>query len=145
MGVGGAGMSKRSDELFSTETSCPVWVPMDPDHDRSGLPVYFWHCFAARKSDALTRLLAFFDALAEIDTRARLPGTGRTGKLALLRRAGVRLVRAKIMLERDSLLDPVTSNAFADFLDERGEHRAAALLREAFPLVDAAGNNGVPA
>src|SRR5262245_3854837 len=36
-------------------------------------------------------------------------------------------------------LDFTTANIFADWLDERGEHRAAALLREAFPRVDANG------
>jgi hypothetical protein len=40
-------------------------------------------------------------------------------------------------------LDAVTSNAFSDWLDERGEHRAATMLREAFPLVRADGSNGV--
>jgi hypothetical protein len=30
--------------------------------------------------------------------------------------------------------NPVPANVYADFLDERGESRAAALLREAFPL-----------
>jgi hypothetical protein len=33
-------------------------------------------------------------------------------------------------------LDPVPANIYADFLDEHGEHRAAAMLREAFPLAD---------
>jgi hypothetical protein len=32
--------------------------------------------------------------------------------------------------------DPVTANVFADFLEENGEARAAALLRSAFPLAD---------
>jgi uncharacterized protein (TIGR02996 family) len=30
--------------------------------------------------------------------------------------------------------DPLPANVYADFLDERGEYRAAALLRGAFPL-----------
>lgn len=32
----------------------------------------------------------------------------------------------------------LTPNVYADWLDERGEYRAAALLREAFPLPDPA-------
>lgn len=39
-------------------------------------------------------------------------------------------------------LDVVTANCFADWLDERGEHRAAFKLREAFPLVRADGTTG---
>jgi hypothetical protein len=31
-------------------------------------------------------------------------------------------------------LDPLPANVYADWLEEHGEHRAAALLREAFPL-----------
>lgn len=31
-------------------------------------------------------------------------------------------------------LDPAAANVYADFLEERGELRAAMLLREAFPL-----------
>jgi uncharacterized protein (TIGR02996 family) len=30
--------------------------------------------------------------------------------------------------------DPATANVFADWLEERGEHRAADLLRAAFPM-----------
>lgn len=38
-------------------------------------------------------------------------------------------------------LDPVTSNVFADFLEERGEDRAATLLREAFPFCNERGES----
>lgn len=31
-------------------------------------------------------------------------------------------------------LDPQPANVYADFLDDAGEHKAAALLREAFPI-----------
>lgn len=31
--------------------------------------------------------------------------------------------------------DPTTANVFADYLEEQGEDRAAAMLREAFPMV----------
>jgi hypothetical protein len=30
--------------------------------------------------------------------------------------------------------NPVSANVYADYIDEHGEHKAAALLREAFPL-----------
>ncbi len=42
-------------------------------------------------------------------------------------------------------LDPVTANAFSDWLEEHDEHRAADLLRQAFPFVDAKGNTEIPA
>jgi hypothetical protein len=31
-------------------------------------------------------------------------------------------------------LDPLTANVYADWLDDRGQHEAARMLREAFPL-----------
>jgi hypothetical protein len=37
-------------------------------------------------------------------------------------------------LRRLPALPPIPANVYADWLDEQGEHRAAALLREAFPL-----------
>lgn len=39
-------------------------------------------------------------------------------------------------LELLSRRDPATANVFADWLDEQGEHRAAQLLRQAFPFCD---------
>ncbi len=33
-------------------------------------------------------------------------------------------------------VDCVTANVFADFLEEHGEHRAAQMLRQAFPFCD---------
>ncbi len=41
-------------------------------------------------------------------------------------------------------LDQPTSNIFADWLEERGELKAAAMLRQAFPFVDANGVTSVP-
>ncbi len=47
--------------------------------------------------------------------------------------------RAAREIRRPLVLDPVASNIFADFLEERGEYKAAAILREAFPFVNASG------
>ncbi len=47
-------------------------------------------------------------------------------------------------VDRLENMDGPTANIFADWLEERGEHRAAAMLREAFPFVDRNGNSRVP-
>jgi hypothetical protein len=59
----------------------------------------------------------------------RREGLNANGKpycaVMLRRRNELRLVRH---------LEPLPANVYADFLDDRGQHEAARMLREAFPL-----------
>jgi hypothetical protein len=59
---------------------------------------------------------------------ARRPGLTRAGRLfpAFCRRV--------TDLRRPADFDPFPANVYADFLDDRGQHEAARMLREAFPL-----------
>jgi hypothetical protein len=79
------------------------------------------------------------------DDRARFGGLGpvtvvcRRPSLDAMGRRRQALPRRPEELRRCADLDRFTANAFADWLEERGEHRAAAMLREAFPFVAADG------
>jgi uncharacterized protein (TIGR02996 family) len=65
---------------------------------------------------------------------ARRTDTYRDGKpYKRLLKASPRKVRKRARLPR------LPANVYADWLDERGESKAAAMLREAFPLDDGTG------
>ena len=38
--------------------------------------------------------------------------------------------------------DRLTANVYADWLEENGQHQAAAMLRQAFPIDDGTGSDG---
>lgn len=44
------------------------------------------------------------------------------------------VIKGISQIRKITFRDPVTANVYADFLDEHGEHKAAALLRSAFPI-----------
>lgn len=66
----------------------------------------------------------------------RRDGLNRNGK-----KHSSRIVSTKF-LRRPPHYDPTTSNIFADYLQERGFHEAAEVLRTAFPIVRSDGSGG---
>jgi hypothetical protein len=76
--------------------------------------------------------LGAFDLHEQLYLRVRRPGTDRRGRpLARLRRHP-----EDVRLHPSGLYDHLPANVYADFLSERGEERAARILRDAFPLDD---------
>jgi hypothetical protein len=74
------------------------------------------------------RVVAFVLARQVVRVAARRDGVTRAGK-----RYPIQVYRPQ-ELSRAGHLDPEPANVYADFLEECGEPRAAALLRAAFPL-----------
>lgn len=73
------------------------------------------------------------DSPMSITVRVRRDGFDRNGRVMPASKRYLNKVQCL------NHLDPTAANVFADFLDERGQHVAARMLREAFPRVNEKG------